>query len=169
MEALVDLLEVWQDEEGRWRDQIGSHNCGATPFMLSSVLQGLALYHRASGDERARRMLLDGGRFLARRGRTVEGIFYYKESPVSDNPHASTVMLLEPLAEVYEESGDVQVLEAGYRLFRWLVDAGSVATYMVKDLIAYMPLLDRLGLLAPYRGPDLRQLTAAAPGPSADA
>ena len=167
MEALVDLLEVWQDEDGRWRDQIGGHNCGATPFMLSSVLQGLALYHRASGDERGRHMLLDGARFLAARGRTVEGIFYYKESPISDNPHSSTVMLLSPLAEAYEETGETAILEAGYRLFRWVIDNGAVATYMLKDLFAYMPLLDRLELLDPYRGPDLSRLAGPSPQPPA--
>ena len=166
MEALVDLLEVWQDEDGRWRDQIGGHNRGATPFMLSSVLQGLVLYHRACGDERARRMLLDGARFLAREGRTAEGIFYYKESPISDSPHSSTALLLDPLAHAFEESGDRQILEAGYRLFRWLVDTGGVATYMLKDLFAFMPLLDRLGLLAPYRGPNLEQLQGLPPSAS---
>ncbi|MFH1569758.1 MAG: hypothetical protein ABIL09_17310 [Gemmatimonadota bacterium] len=154
MEALVDLLEVWQDEEGRWRDQIGSHNCGAIPFMLASVLQGLQLYHAASGDERARRMLLDGARFLARHGRTVEGIFYYKESPISDTPHASAAMLLGPLAFAFEQSGDPELLDAGHRLFRWLVDGGEVATYMLNDIFAFMPLLDRLDLLAPYRAAD---------------
>ncbi|MBT3345476.1 MAG: hypothetical protein HN712_06200 [Gemmatimonadetes bacterium] len=147
MESLVELLDLWQDEEGRWRDQIGSHNRGSTPFMLSSVLQGLQLFHAATGEERARRMLIEGALYLAHHGRTAEGIFYYKEAPVSNTPHASTVMLLPALAQVIEYTGDRHCLDAGYRLFRWLVDENGAATYMLKDLIAFMPVLEREGLL----------------------
>lgn len=163
MEALVDLLEVWQDDDGRWRDQIGSHNRGATPFMISGVLQGLQLYHTATGDRRARRMVLDGAAFLARQGRTPEGILFYKEAPISQTPHASTAMCLPALAWAYEETGDVELVDAGYRLFRWLVDEGNVSTYMLKDLFAFMPLLERLGLLDAWTAPDARQAAAADP------
>ena len=155
MEALVDLLEVWQDEHGRWRDRIGTHNLGETPFMVSGVLQGLQLYHAATGEGRARRMLLAGARFLARHGRTPEGLFYYKEAPISADPHTSTAMLLGPLAWAHEQTGEADLLDAGYRLFRWLVDVGSVSTYMLKDLIAFMPLLERSGLLSAYEPPDV--------------
>ena len=164
MESLVELLEVWQDDEGRWRDQIGSHNRGATPFMIAGVLQGLKLYHTATGDRRARRMVLDGAKFLARHGRSREGILFYKEAPVSSGPHASTVMCLPTLAWAYEETGDAEIVDAGYRLFRWLIDEAGVATYMLKDLFAFMPLLDRLGLLDVYAPPDARQAAAADPG-----
>lgn len=156
MESLVDLLEVWQDDDGRWRDQIGTHNLGTTPFMVSGVLQGLQLYHAATGEERARNMLLAGARCLARHGRTREGILFYKEAPISDNPHSSTVMCLSPLAWAYEQTGDVDLLDTGHRLFRWLIEEGGVATYMLKDLFAFMPLLERLGLLEEYRAPDAR-------------
>ena len=44
----------------------------------------------------------------------------------------------------------------GYRLFRWLVDEDQVSTYMLKDLFAFMPLLERLGLLGDYEPPDAR-------------
>ena len=161
MEALVDLLEVWQDEHGRWRDRIGTHNLGATPFMVSGVLQGLRLYHAATGEARARSMLLAGARFLARHGRTPEGLFYYKEAPVSADPHSSAVMLLGPLAWAHEQTGEADLLDAGYRLFRWLVDEGAVSTYMLKDLITFMPLLERAGLLQDYEPPAAR----AAPEP----
>ena len=156
MEALVDLLEVWQDEHGRWRDRIGTHNLGETPFMVSGVLQGLQLYHAATGEGRARGMLLAGARFLARHGRTPEGLFYYKEAPISADPHTSTAMLLGPLAWAHEQTGEAELLDAGYRLFRWLVDEGGVSTYMLKDLIAFMPLLERAGLLSAYEPPDAR-------------
>ena len=155
MEALVDLFEVWQDEQGRWRDQIGSFNRGATPFMDASVLQGLQQYYASSGDERARRILLDGIRFLATQGRTIDGIFFYKESTISDNPHTSTGMLLGPLAFAFGETSDPLVLDAGYRLFRWLVDHNQVSTYLLKDLFAFMPTLEQLGLLEDYRGIDV--------------
>ncbi len=161
MEALVDLLEVWQDEQGRWRDRIGTHNLGETPFMVSGVLQGLQLYHAATGEERARRMLLDGLRFLSRKGRTPEGLFYYKEAPISADPHTSTVMLLGPLAWAHEQTGEANLLDAGYRLFRWLVDEDQVSTYMLKDLFAFMPLLKRLGLLHDYEPPDARSAARA--------
>jgi len=151
MEALVDLLEAWQDDEGQWRDQIGSHNRGETPFMVASILQGLEHYYAASGDQRARSMLLKGVSYLTHQGRTVDGIFYYKGSPISDNPHASTAMLLGPISRAYAETGDPNTLEAGYRLLRWLVDGNHVAAYMLKDLFAFLPLLNRLGLLDAYR------------------
>ena len=155
MESLVDLFATWQDEEGRWRDQIGSFNRGATPFMDSSVLQGLQLYHQATGDERARQLLVHGARFLARQATSVEGIFLYKESPISANPHSSTAMLLPPLAFAFEATQEPQILDAAYRLFRWLVDGGQVSTYMLKDLFAFMPLLERLDLLSAYRQRDI--------------
>jgi hypothetical protein len=147
MEALVDLFEVWQDADGRWREQIGSFNRGATPFMNASALQGLMRYHRCTGDQRALRILLRGVDFLVAQGRTIEGIFYYKESPLSATPHGSTAMLLEPLAFACEHSDNPALLEAGHRLFYWLVNGGSVSTYMLKDLFAFMPLLERHGLL----------------------
>ncbi len=161
MEALVDLLEVWQDEHGRWRDRIGTHNLGETPFMVAGVLQGLLLYHGATGEERARRMMLAGARFLARHGRTPEGLFYYKEAPISADPHTSTAMLLGPLAWAHEQTGEADLLDAGYRMFRWLVDEGAVSTYMLKDLFAFMPLLEGLGLLDDYEPSHFR---APAPG-----
>ena len=129
--------------------------------MISGVLQGLQLYHKATGDRRARRMVLAGASFLARQGRTREGIFYYKESPISDDPHASTVMCLPALAWAYEETGDAEILDAGHRLFRWLIDEGGVATYMLKDLFAFMPLLERLGLLDAYAPADAHRAAAA--------
>ena len=54
-------------------------------------------------------------------------------------------------------SGLRRILDAGYRLFRWLVDEGGVTTYMLKDLFAFMPLLERLDLLEPYRGVDVAE------------
>jgi hypothetical protein len=155
MEALVDLFASWQDPEGRWREQIGSFNRGATPFMNASVLQGLMRYHRCTGDVRALQILLHGTRFLVDKGRTLEGIFYYKESALSDTPHGSTAMLLEPLAFAYQQSNDPAFLDAGYRLFCWLVDNGGISTYMLKDIFAFMPLLERHDLLDSYRAPQL--------------
>lgn len=154
MEALVDLFEIWQDSEGRWREQVGTFNRGAVPFMDASVLQGLQLYYQCTGDIRTHRLLLRGTHFLAEKGRTAEGIFYYKESPIGNKPHPSTALLLEPLAFVYRQTGDPQILDAGYRLFRYLVDGDLVATYMLKDLFAFLPLLEELGLLTAYENPD---------------
>jgi hypothetical protein len=52
---------------------------------------------------------------------------------------------------VFELTGDRHVLDAGYRLFRWLIETGGVSTYMLKDLFAFMPLLEREGLLERWR------------------
>ena len=123
------------------------------PRLLLSYAQ--FVQHAQRMYERSRHMLLSGARFLARSGRTREGIFFYKEIPISDTPHPSTAMLLGPLVYAFEETGDATILDAGYRLFRWLVDEGGVATYMLKDLFTFMPLLERLDLLAPYRGVDV--------------
>ena len=155
MEALVDLFEIWQDEQGRWRAQIGSFNRGAVPAMDASVLQGLQHYYQGTGDIRAHRLLLRGARFLVEQGRTKEGLFYHLENPISAGPDPAAAMLLEPLAFAYRETGDLQILDAGYRLFRDLVDTDQVAPYMLKDLFAFMPLLEELDLLDVYETPDL--------------
>jgi rhamnogalacturonyl hydrolase YesR len=65
-------------------------------------------------------------------------------------------MLLGPLAWAYEQTGDGELLDAGYRLFRWLVDDNGVSAYMLKDLFAFMPLLESLGLLDDYEPADAR-------------
>ena len=159
METLVDLFEAWQDADGRWRDPIGSFNHGAVPTATASVLQGLQQYYQDTGDIRAHRLLLDGARFLTAEGRTAEGLFYHQERPNADRPHPAT-QLLPPLAFVYRETGDAQILDAGYRLFRDLVDSRRVTTRMLADLFAFMPLLGDQDLLADYEGPDL---TGSAP------
>ncbi len=155
MEALVDMLEIWQDDDGRWRDQIGSHNRGCAPAMTASVLRGLQLYHTATGDERARHMLIDGLVFLVRCGRTAEGIFRRDESPLGDVPDSESAVLLGPLAFVYGETADREALDAGYRLFRWLIDTAETPPSALADLLDFMPLLDRFGLLDEFRATDV--------------
>ena len=154
MEALVDLFETCQDEQGRWRAQIGSFNRGADPAMNASVLQGLQHYYQGTGDVRAHRLLLRGTHFLVAEGRTREGLFYHRESPAAAEPDPAAALLLEPLAFVYRETLDAQVLEAGYRLFHDLVDSDRVSPYMLKDLFAFMPLLEEQDLLKAYLAPD---------------
>ena len=102
---------------------------------------------------------MDGARFLTAEGRTAEGLFYHQERPNADRPHPAT-QLLPPLAFVYRETGDAQILDAGYRLFRDLIDSRRVTTRMLADLFAFMPLLADKGMLADYEGPDL---TGSAP------
>ena len=155
MEALVDMLEIWQDDDGRWRDQIGSHNRGCAPAMTASVLRGLQLYHTATGDERVRHMLIDGLLFLVRSGRTAEGIFRRDESPLGDVPDLGSAALLGPLAFVYGETADRDTLDAGYRLFCWLIDSAGTPPSALVDLLDFMPLLDRFGLLDKFRGIDV--------------
>ncbi|HIG56211.1 MAG TPA: hypothetical protein EYG11_17170 [Candidatus Latescibacteria bacterium] len=167
MEALVDLFETWQDEEGRWRTQIGSFNRGAVPALNASVLQGLQHYYQGTGDIRAHRLLLRGTGFLVEKARTREGLFYRLESPIGDESDPAAALLLEPLAFVYRETGDAQILEAGYRLFRDLVDTNQVAPYMLKDLFAFMPLLEEQGLLDAYRSPTPQQAPQTRTGPAA--
>ena len=155
MEALVDLFEAWQDTAGRWREQIGSFNRGAVPTLNASVLQGLQHYYQGTGDIRAHHLLVRGARFLAAQGRTAEGLFYHLESANANNPDTAAALLLEPLAFVYRETGEPQILDAGYRLFRDLIDGDRVSPYMLKDLLAFMPLLEELNLLDDYQAPDL--------------
>ena len=158
MEALVDMLELWQDDDGRWLDAIGTHNRGAAPAMTASVLQGLLLYCDATEDERAHRMLVEGVLFLVNGCRNREGLFCENESPTGDEPDIGTSTLLKPLARVYSETGDTDVLDAGYRLFRWLISSERTGLKAVADLVEFMPLLDGLGLLAEYRAADVTDI-----------
>ena len=153
MEALVDLLEGWQDADGRWSHPIGHHRAGAEPALTASVLQGLTGYYEASGDERARRMAKVGALFLARHGRTAEGLFYRQQSPAAERPCLRSLALLPALSETYEQTGDPVALDAGYRMFRWAVDGDAVETAHLQDLIAFMPLLEREQLLQDYTEP----------------
>ncbi len=79
-----------------------------------SVLQGLQLYYQCTRDIRTHRLLLRGAHFLAEKEWTAEGIFYYyKESPTGNKPHPSKPCYLEPLAFVYCQTSDPQILDAG--------------------------------------------------------
>jgi len=151
MEALVDLLEQWQDDQGRWRHPIGLHREGAEPALTASVLEGLAHYYEASGDGRAQRMATDGAMFLARHGRTPEGLFYQQQFP-GNVPCTRSLALLPTLIETFERTAESELLDAGHRLFRWAVDGDRVMAAHLKDLIAFMPLLYRMNLLEDYTG-----------------
>ena len=153
MEALVDLLEIWQDHEGRWSHPTGLHREGAEPALTASVLEGLTHYYTASGDERARRMVTDGALYLVRHGRTAEGLFFQQQFHPDQRPCPRALALLPILNEEFEHSGDWELLDAGHRMFRWAVDTDRVTAAHLKDLIAFMPLLDKMKLLNDYSGP----------------
>jgi hypothetical protein len=156
MRKLVDLLLAWQDDDGRWRQPIGTFNRGGVPFMIAGVLQGLQQFVENFGDARVAQALCKGARFAATRLVTPEGLMLYVEAPISWRPHTSDMMLLGPLTDVFERTGDPAVLETAYRHFRWMVDEKSVSTYLLKDVFAALPTFERLGLLDPYRSVDVR-------------
>ncbi len=153
MEALVDLLEAWQDADGRWSHPIGLHRNGAEPALTASVLEGLSQYHMASGDERARRMATDGALYLVHHGRTAEGLFFRQQSPADLRPCARSLALLPALSETFERTEDSELLDAGLRVFRWAIHHDFVTAAHLKDLIAFMPLLENLKLLEEFRAP----------------
>ena len=153
METLVDLLEAWQDADGRWSHPIGLHRSGAEPALTASVLEGLSQYSAASGDERARRMATDGALYLVRHGRTADGLFFRQQSPCDLRPCARSLALLPALSETFERTGDSELLDAGHRIFRWAVYHDLVTAAHLKDLIAFMPLLENLNLLEEFRAP----------------
>jgi hypothetical protein len=153
MEALVDLLEAWQDADGRWSHPIGLHRSGAEPAFTASVLEGLSQYHKASSDERARRMATDGALYLVHHGRTAEGLFFQQQSPSDLRPCARSLALLPALSETFERTGDSELLDAGLRVFRWAIHHDLVTAAHLKDLIAFMPVLENLKLLDEFRVP----------------
>ena len=155
MEALVDLAEMWQDEEGRWRQSIGSFNRGSDPSASAAILQGMQLYFEATGDRRAYEVLLRAVSFLVHHGRTREGLFYCYESPVADHPHSPAAELFGPLVFAFEATEDAEILESAFRFFSWLMDSGEVKACMLRGIFAVIPLLDRMNLLESYRGPDI--------------
>jgi len=147
MEAIVDLLETWQDADGRWSQPIGLHRSGAEPALTASILEGLTQYHAASGDERAQRMATDGALYLVHHGRTPEGLFFEQQSPANLRPCSRSLALLPALLESFERTGETQLLDAGFRMFRWAVHGDHVNAAHLKDLIAFMPLLVKMNLL----------------------
>ena len=150
MEAFVDLLETWQDADGRWSHPIGLHRSGAEPALTASILEGLIQYHAASGDERAQRMATDGALYLANHGRTPGGLFYEQQSPANLRPCNRSLALLPALLEAFERTGEAQLMDAGFRMFRWAVHGHHVTAAHLKDLIAFMPLLVKMNLLEEF-------------------
>ena len=156
MTELVDVLERWQDADGRWRHPIGSFNRGAVPFMASGILTGLMRVWELTGDERARRMCLQGCRQVATTV-TREGLVYYKEAPISrSGPHASAVLNFRPLAFAYSQTHERAILQTLWRMFRWRLEmSGGPQGYEVKDVLCALPTLEQAGLLELWRNEEL--------------
>ena len=55
----------------------------------------------------------------------------------------------------FEATEDQEILQAGYRFFRWLLDSGEAKAFMLQEILAIMPLLQRTGLLESFRRPDI--------------
>ena len=149
MRRMVTLFEKWQDHEGRWRNQIGSLNRGATPFMIAAILNGLMRVWELLGDEKAREMCIKGCQFLARTMVTREGLIYYKEAPISRNgPHSSAILNFRPMAWAYAQTRDPAILQCIWRQFRWQVESGGgPAGYEIKDALWALPTFADAGLL----------------------
>ena len=62
-------------------------------------------------DEKTKAMCIEGCRFLAQTTVTREGLMYYKETPISHRPHASTILNFRPMAFAYAETGDPTILQ----------------------------------------------------------
>ena len=117
MQKLVDVFGRWQDDEGRWRNIIGSFNRGSTPFMTAGILNGLLRAWELLGDERARDMCVKGCQFLARTMVTKEGLLFYKEQPISRHgPHSSSMLAFRPMAFAYRHTNDPALLQCMWRL-----------------------------------------------------
>jgi hypothetical protein len=157
MRKLVDLFEAWQDEDGRWRQPIGSYNRGGVPFMIAGVLQGLQLFAENFQDERAADIAARGARCAANLLVTPERLMLYCEMPIATRPHSSDLMMIGPMAAAFERTGDPDILDTAYRHFRWMVDDKHVVTYLVKDILAALPVFARYGLLDDYRGITMRE------------
>lgn len=155
MRRLVDLFEQWQDNEGRWRDRIGSFNRGATPFMTAGILNGLMRVWEVLGDEKARVMCIKGCRFLSTITVTPEGLIYYKEAPISQDPHTSGTLNLPPMAFAYAETGDPAILRCMWRLFRWRIENGGPIGFEIKDALWALPTFEQAGLLEVWRNEEI--------------
>ena len=156
MLKMVEIFEKWQDDEGRWRNIIGSFNRGATPFMISGILNGLMRVWELIGDEKAKEMCIKGCRFLARTMVTKEGLMYYKEAPISRNgPHSSTILNFRPMAFAYSQTKDPAILRCMWRLFRWRMENGGVSGYEIKDALWALPTFEAAGLLEVWRNEEI--------------
>jgi hypothetical protein len=156
MRAMVAMFERWQDEEGRWRNVIGSFHRGATTFMISGILNGLLRAWELLGDARAKEICISGCRFVAKNMVDQEGLMYYKESPICKHgAHSSTALSFRPMAFAYGETGDPAILRCIWRLFRWRVEHGGPAGYEVKDALWALPTFEKAGLLEVWKNEDI--------------
>lgn len=145
---MVAMFERWQDADGRWRNIIGSFGRGATPFMISGILNGLMRTYELLGDEKAREMCIKGCRFLAGTMVNKEGLVFYKEAPVScTGPHSSAILNFRPMAFAYAQTKDPAILRFMWRLFRWRVEGGGPTGYEIKDALWALPTFEAAGLL----------------------
>jgi len=149
---MVQIFENWQDEEGRWRNVIGSFNRGSTPFMTAGILNGLMRVWELLGDEKAKRMCINGCQFLARTMVTKEGLVYYKEAPISRGGcHSSGILNFRPMAFAYAQTKDPLILQWMWRLFRWRVEKDGPTGYEVKDALWALSTFEEAGLLEVWR------------------
>ena len=80
---------------------------------------------------------------------------YYKEAPISQDPHTSTTLNLPPMAFAYAETGDPAILRCMWRLFRWRIENGGPIGFEIKDALWALPTFQKAGLLEVWRNEEI--------------
>lgn len=156
MRAMVDVLEKWQDDEGRWRSLFGAFVRGTQVFMTAAILTGLMRVWELLDDEKAGDLCIKGCRFLATTTVTKDGLMYYKEAPINKSaPASSNILCFRPMAFAYAQTQDPDILRAMWRLFRWMMEKDGPQGYEVKDALWALPVFKEAGLLEMWRNEEI--------------
>ena len=153
---IVDNLLATQHEDGAWGMTLGWHRA-LSALHLGITLTGLSLYHQRSGDERVRESLIRVADALLDHASYPDGGLKYVTAPGHRRDYYSGVEI-ESLGYVWELTGDIRYLEAGWLGHRYTLGAwgpGVVATSSKAVPLAspwrgnlrYMFWADKAGLL----------------------
>ena len=111
-EFIVRQFDDWQREYGAWLSPYTDHTLVRVPFMIAVAANSLMRYYRVRPEPRVAEMVVDAARDMIDHCLMPDGRFYYKELP-SLQRRGAGALVLEALANAYEISGDVSLLEAG--------------------------------------------------------
>ena len=115
-EFIVKQFDDWQRQYGAWVSPYTDHTLVRVPFMIAVAANSLMRYYRVRPEPCVAEMIVAAVRDMIEHCLMSDGRFYYKELP-SLQRRGAGALVLEALANAYEISGDVSLLEAGMTTF----------------------------------------------------
>jgi hypothetical protein len=138
---IVDSLLSAQNDDGGWDMTLGWYRA-LSPLHLGITMSGLSHYHRLTGDSRVRASLIQAADALLEKASRPDGGLIYVTAPGYRWNYYSGVEI-EALGDVWELTGEIKYLEAG-----WLAHRHALGAWGLH--IAASP--RTLSLASPWRG-----------------